>query len=100
MRLTNIILVISCISLTFAPRDQLGQQAPKNGYLRFWDMVPLSNGSFELRKANAPRSEGTMLAATAYHYSGYAEYPAGKYRLGVFRAGDDRPIKIMDIDLK
>lgn len=75
-------------------------QASKVGYIRFWDMLPATNGTFEVRKANPSATEPTMLAGAAYRYGGYGDYPAGRYRLGVFRTGQNQPLKIFDVDLK
>ena len=71
------------------------------GYLRFWDMLPPTNGSFELRKAGASESEQSLLTGSAYEYSSYVEFAGGKYQLAVFKKGDRKtPLKLVNIDLK
>lgn len=75
--------------------------APKLGYLRFWNMLPPANGAFELCKADAGESGGNLLSGSAYQYSSYAEFPAARYRLAVFKKGDRKtPVKIIDVDLR
>jgi hypothetical protein len=74
--------------------------APKGGYIRFWDMLPANNGSFEVCKASET-SGASLLNGTAYQYSSYVEFPVARYRLVVFRKGDrNTPLKSFDIDLK
>jgi hypothetical protein len=99
MRQTKISFAVSCLLFLLLP--SYGQTpAPKLGYIRFWDMLPATSGTFEVRKANASVSEPAMLIGTAYRYSGYGEFPVGKYRLGVFKQGENRPVKIFDVDLR
>jgi|ERR1700730_1500489 len=75
--------------------------APKVGYLRFWDMLPVANGAFELCKVGASASEGNLLSNIAYQYSSYAEFPAGTYQLAVYKKGDrNSPIKTFNLNLK
>jgi hypothetical protein len=93
-------LIFSALVATLANAQPAASPPPKVGYIRFWDMLPAKNGSFEVRKATSSKSEPTMLLANAYHYSGYGEYPAGRYQLGVFKRGGDQPLKLFNVDLK
>lgn len=75
--------------------------APKVGFIRFWDMLPAANGSFEIRKLNASQSEPALLNATAYQYSRYTDVPAGRYQLAVFsKSHPQAAIRTFDVDLK
>lgn len=74
--------------------------APKVGYIRFWDMLPATNGAFEVRKVGSPGSEGNMLSGTAYDYSSYVQFPVGKYQLGIFKKGQSAPLKLFSVELK
>ena len=38
--------------------------------------------------------------ATAYRYSSYREVNIGRYRLGVFKAATNAPLKVFDVDVK
>jgi hypothetical protein len=74
--------------------------APKMGYIRFWDMVPAANGAFEVCKVGET-SGPSLLSGTAYQYSSYVGFPAGQYRLGVFKKGNrDTALKTLNLDLK
>jgi hypothetical protein len=74
--------------------------APKTGYIRFWDMLPATSGTFEVCKANET-SGASLLNGTAFQYSSYVEFPTARYRLVVFRKGDrNTPLKSFDIELK
>jgi hypothetical protein len=89
--------------LFFVAAGLLAQQstpAPKVGYIRFWNMLPPQNGSFEVRKISGPGTEETVASATAYRYSSYRELNNGRYRLGVFKTATNAPLKIFDVDLK
>jgi hypothetical protein len=71
------------------------------GYLRFWDMLPPTNGSFEVRKVGASESEQSLLSGSAYAYSSYVEFAVGRYQLAVFKKGDRKAaLKVLNIDLK
>jgi len=74
--------------------------AGKQGYIRFWNMLPPANGKFDLRKAGG--SGGTNLfSGTPYRYASYIGLAVGKYRLVVYRSGDQvTPLKSFDVDLK
>ena len=97
-------LANSCLLLILvatAADAQSTSPAPKAGYLRFWDMLPPTNGSFEVRKAGASESEQSLLSGSAYTYSSYVEFAAGRYQLAVFKKGDRKtPLKLVNIDLK
>ncbi len=73
---------------------------PKLGYIRFWDMLPAANGSFEVQKIGASTSEGRLLSGSAYQYSSYVQFPIGRYRLGVLKKGTTTPLKMFDVDLR
>ena len=92
-------VVLSAIG-TAALAQPLPTPTPKAGYVRFWDMLPAVSGSFEVRKMPAAPSEGTLLSGSAYQYSSYVEVPIGKYHLGVFRKGQEAPLKMFDVDLR
>jgi hypothetical protein len=72
---------------------------PKLGYVRFWNMLPPSAGTFSLRRAGAG-AEATLATASAYAYPGYMELPAGRYRFTVHRASQgDTPLRTLDVEL-
>jgi hypothetical protein len=103
MRLRFFTLAISVVLTaigTVAKAQPIPTPTPKAGYVRFWDMLPAADGSFEVRKVSAAASEGSLLSGRAYQYSSYVDFPIGKYRLGVFRKGQDAPLKMFDVDLK
>jgi hypothetical protein len=93
-------LGISLGLITAAMSGLAQSPAPKLGYIRFWDMLPAQNGTFELRKADGSSAEGNLLTASAYRYSGYGEFPVGRHRIGVFKKGVTSPLKVFDVDLK
>src|SRR4051812_23217919 len=93
----------SCLIFLLVVGHACGQSpAPtqKFGYIRFWDMLPPANGSFEVRKAAAPSSEGPLFNGRAYQYMSYTELPVGKYQLAVAKKGDTAPLKIFNVDVK
>jgi len=102
MRLKFFTLAISALVLASSAAFAQPQPTPlpKVGYVRCWDMLPATNGTFEVRKLSAVESEGSLLTASAYQYSSYRELPMGKYRLGVFKKGANAPLKVFDVDLK
>jgi hypothetical protein len=99
MRLRFFTLASSFL-LFSASLAQQQSPAPKVGYIRFWDMLPPQSGSYEVRKISGPGSEESLVNAMAYRYSSYRELNTGRYRLGVFKAGMNAPIKVFDVDLK
>jgi hypothetical protein len=100
MRLKFYTLAISFVAFGWA--DALAQgsptPAPKVGYIRFWNMLPASGGSFQLRKAT---KTGEVLATgSPYRYSSYIELPIGQYQLSIVKSGGDAPLKNLVVDLK
>jgi hypothetical protein len=93
----SVVFSITGVSLEAQP---VPTPTPKVGYVRFWDMLPAANGSFEVRKVGAAASEGNMLSGRAYDYSSYVQFPVGKYQLGVFKRGQDATLKLFNVDLK
>jgi hypothetical protein len=74
---------------------------PKIGYLRFWDMMPAGNGTFEIARMNAGAPDRGLVSASAFEYVPYHELPATHYRLGLFKQGDrSMPLQVFDFDLK
>jgi hypothetical protein len=105
MRLKYYTLASSWFLALFVALNARGQAAPSPtppvGYIRFWDMLPPANGAFELRKAGVPPSEATLLNGTPLQYSSYTEFPAGKYKLAVFKKGErNTPLKLLDLDVR
>lgn len=97
----NFLLMICLIFGMCVPRLAAQSPAPKLGYLRFWDMLPEANGAFELCKAGAGAQGSSVLSGTAYRYTNYTEFPAGRYRFDVFKIGDrTTPLKTFDVDLR
>ncbi len=76
-------------------------EGPKVGYIRFWNMLPPVNGDFVLQKEGASSSGGALaIRGTAYRYSGYVAFPAGRLRLSVFKDADrNTALKTFDINL-
>ena len=74
----------------------------KFGYIRFWNMLPPVNGTFDLRKLGGEPSEANVFAKTpSYRYSSYRELAPARYNLAVFRTGDtSTPLKIFGLDIK
>ena len=72
---------------------------PKVGYIRFWDMLPAANGTFDLRKAGATAQE-IALVGTPFQYTSYTAFPLGKYHLLVVKRGDSVTSKAFDVDIK
>ncbi len=74
---------------------------PIPGYIRFWNMLPASNGAFDLRKIGGSSPDSAIAAnATAYRYSSYVALPTGRLRVGVYRALDAKsPLRVIDVDL-
>ncbi|MDQ2868084.1 MAG: DUF4397 domain-containing protein [Verrucomicrobiota bacterium] len=68
------------------------------GFIRFWDMLPSTNGSFQLLDTSTPKAP-PIATANAYAYSNYRELPAGKYRLAVVKRGTSVPLKAFDVNL-
>jgi hypothetical protein len=62
-------------------------------------MLPAANGNFQLLDNSKP-SDSALATATSYRYSSYFELPAGKYKLGVAKAGSSTPIKVLDLDVQ
>ncbi len=78
------------------PAPKIGKQ----GYVRFWNMLPAGNGKFDLRKVGD--AAGTNLfSGTSYRYASYTGLAVGRYRLVVYKSGDQAtPLKSFDVDLK
>ena len=79
---------------------QTPSPTPKVGYIRFWNMLPPTNGTFEVRNANAGPTEESLLTASAYKYSSYTAFPEARYRLAVVKKGEAAALKIFEVDLK
>jgi hypothetical protein len=100
MQLKSYTLATSFITLACS---QIFAQAaptpvPKAAYIRFWDMLPASSGTFQLRKSGKP---GDLLAtASAYRYSSYVDLPLGQYQLSIVKSGSDAPLKNLVANLK
>lgn len=91
-----------CCLLGIAPaRAQMASPTPVPGYVRFWNMVPPSNGAFDLREISRSSSNPVIASnAAAYRYSSYAALPTGRLRLGVFRTHESHsPLKTFDLNL-
>ena len=74
---------------------------PARGYIRFWNMLPPASGKFDLRKIGAASAAATLSSnATSYRASNYTALAPGSYRLGVYKASDDKsPLKVFDVNL-
>ncbi len=95
-------LAISVLALSVigsAADAQSPSPTPKVGYVRFWDMLPATNGSFQLLRGDKP-DDPPVATAIAYRYSSYTELPIGKYQLSVARNGSKAPLKTFSVDLK
>jgi len=98
-------LAISCLLYGLVAVPAYGQTASpsrgaKPGFIRFWNMLPPTSGRLEVRKVGSPSSEAPLLSGIAYVYSSYTEFPSARYRLTLTKAGEDAPLKLLDIDLK
>lgn len=95
--------VSAVLALVLVPAVHAQQPAPTpvSGYIRFWNMLPRTSGAFDLRKIGAPPAESVLAVnATAYRYSNYAALAPGRYRVGVYKAHDDKtPLKVFDVNL-
>ena len=75
-------------------------KAGKQGYVRFWNMLPAANGKFDLRKVGDPAGTN-LFSGTPYRYASYIGLAVGRYRLVVYKSGDQAtPLKTFDVDLK
>ncbi len=89
--------------LAFAQIEaQSNQPKQKVAYLRFWNMLPPGNGTFDLRRLGAPPSEGMIAGKVpAYRYASYQELTPGVYTLGVFKSGEEKtPLRTLNVPLK
>src|SRR4051794_36373894 len=66
--------------------------APKVGYIRFWNMLPTQNGTFEVRRLSGPGSEQSLGSATSYRYTSYRDIPIGRYKVAVQKVGTEVPL--------
>jgi hypothetical protein len=75
------------------------EETPTPGYIRFWNMLPPSDGPLDLRRAGA---QAPPLAAKSpgYRYNSYLDYPVGNYNLSVSKTGNPQsPIKQLQLNL-
>lgn len=107
MQFKSYTLVLNlCLCAMFAPhglaQSPKASPEPKEGYIRIWNMLPATNGTFSLRKAGSAPSEPDLFArATSYNYASYFGLPPAKYRLAVHKSGDTTtPLKTVEVDLK
>jgi hypothetical protein len=100
MRLTRIYFATACCLIALARLPSSAETPAPKGYIRFWDMLPPANGTFEVRNAGASNSQGNLLSSSAYHYTSYTQFPPGVYEVGVYKSRDDKPIKIFKINLR
>ncbi len=104
MQLRYFTLAISALIVLAHNERAVGQPAPsptppKTGYVRFWNMLPEANGNFQLILADK-LGDPPLATASAYSYSSYVGYPAGKYKLAVVKQESTTPLKVFDVDLK
>ncbi|HVF72193.1 MAG TPA: hypothetical protein VM940_11355, partial [Chthoniobacterales bacterium] len=93
---SSLLLIACCLPA----RGQGDPPAAKMGYIRFWDMAPATNGSFEVCKVD-DKSGPSLLSGTAYQYSSYIAFPPGAYRLAVYKKGNrDTALKTFSLDVK
>ncbi len=100
MKLKFSTLATSCFFGLLAASSHAQGTAAKTGFLRFWNMLPAANGTFELRKPGGSSSEGTLLKGISFQYSSYAEFPPGTYQLSVFKTGTTTPLKTFNLNLQ
>jgi hypothetical protein len=97
---SSLFLALGLLLTEDGARAQAATPAPKTGYIRFWDMLPPANGSFEIRKVGGGADAG-MMNGSGYKYGNYMEFPPGGYHLGLYKKGDTTaPLKIFDINLR
>lgn len=94
--------ILFCLLVTDSAPAQKPVPTPAAGYIRFWDMLPQTNGAFDLRKLGSPATAPALISNVgSYRYSSYIAFPAGAYRLGVFKANDVKaPLKTFDLTLR
>ena len=62
---------------------------PKEGYVRFWNLLPRGNDELKLVKVDGTADGASLLTASPLnYYAGYEPLPVGKYALKVVRAND------------
>ncbi len=95
--------ISATLCVTVAPRLPAQKPAPTPipGYIRFWNMLPAATGKFDLRKIGTASTAATLSSnATPYRASNYMALTPGRYRLGVYKASDDKsPLKVFDVNL-
>ncbi|MGI9086676.1 MAG: hypothetical protein ACR2HH_02880 [Chthoniobacterales bacterium] len=103
MPLKSFTLAISSAVTLFGASVSGAPPAPTpipNGYVRLWNMLPATSGTFNLGRLEKP-AEPLIANATAFTYSSYQGFPLGHYRLAIFRTGNQQtPLKTFDLDLR
>jgi hypothetical protein len=78
------------------------EKKPKEGYLRFWNLLPRGKDELKLVKSDGtPEGVALLTAAPLNYYAGYEPLPAGRYSLKVVRASDPMtPLQTFDVSLQ
>ena len=107
MQLRSFTLASSSLMAFFAihlatAQDSAATSTNKFGYVRFWNMLPPANGTFDLRKLGGEQSEANLFAkAPSYRYSSYRELAPARYNVAVYKTGDNStPLKTFSLDVK
>jgi hypothetical protein len=70
---------------TPAPKEK----KPKEGFIRFWNLLPKDKGNLLLSKNDGtPEGQILLSAIPLNNYSGYNSFPIGRYALKVSHAAD------------
>jgi hypothetical protein len=89
----SLLLAGCCAAVSLHAQTPASPAAPparesrqKNGYLRFWNMLPKESGELVLIKDNGtPEGEPLLSAAPANFYASYIPLPVGRYALKLVR---------------
>ena len=106
MRLKFFTLASSFLAVLFVAYSAVAQEneSSKNkvGYIRFWNMLPPANGTFDLRRSGGNPSEANLYTKVpAYRYSSYRELVPGTYNVAVYRTTDaNTALKTFTVNLK
>jgi hypothetical protein len=74
---------------------------PKEGYVRFWNMLSKQTGEFSLVQETGADAASLLSAAPNNYYASYVPFKPGRYALKVIRSADPKTsIKTFDLILR
>ncbi len=84
------------------PEADAGKKKPKEGFIRFWNLLPKGKSELKLVQTKGAEDGDTLVTAEPLnYYANYQAFPAGRYSLKAVRGTDPKtPLQTFDVLLR